>query len=160
MVKNVAGGSRTGRPKGATSFTSGRSVSVALGCDCSGIETPVMALESLGVPVDHRFSCDNDPDVKKVVLANFKAKVFFDDVTKRDNSSNSVLKGLDLYVAGFPCQTFSAQGKNAGTGDPRGLIVLHVIRFIKECRPKGFVLENVKGLVSKPHRKTFLTIMR
>jgi hypothetical protein len=54
-----------------------------VGTDCSGIETPLMALRNLNLPVRHVFSCDNDPNVKKVILANFKPEVFFDDISQR-----------------------------------------------------------------------------
>jgi DNA (cytosine-5)-methyltransferase 1 len=132
-----------------------------VGTDCSGIETPLMALRNLNLPVRHVFSCDNDPNVKKVILANFKPEVFFDDISQRKFHTDKCLEQqLDLYVAGFPCQPFSAAGVHGGTSDPRGLIIVHIIRFIQKNNPKTFLLENVKGLVSKKHRETFLTIMR
>jgi site-specific DNA-cytosine methylase len=147
---------RLGRPKGAAKVDG--ALTVSIGCDCAGIETPIMALENLGVKVNHRLSCDIDPAVRRAILANFCPQAFFDDVTVRDNAY--VPKDLDLYVAGFPCQTFSVQGKNAGTNDPRGMVVVHIIRYIKECRPKAFVLENVKGLIYKRHKPTFLAILK
>jgi site-specific DNA-cytosine methylase len=119
-----------------------------------------MALEDLGIEVDHQFSCDNNAAVKKLILANFKPAIFYDDVATRNHTDASVPKDLDLYVAGFPCQTFSAQGKNAGTRDPRGRIVGYVIRYIDVGRPKAFVLENVKGILMKRHRATLQNILR
>ena len=150
-----------GRPHGRTLATTSQRQNMLVGTDCSGIETPLIALRNLNVPLQHVFSCDNDPNVKKVILANFKPGVFFDDLTQRKLHNHKCLeKPLDLYVAGFPCQPFSAAGIHGGTSDPRGLIIVHIIRFIQKHTPRTFLLENVKGLVSKTHRETFLAIMR
>lgn len=157
MVKTT----HVGRPHGKSLARVRQRSPLLVGTDCSGIETPLIALKNLKVPMRHVFSCDNDPHVKKVILANFKPEVFFDDLTQRKLHNNTCLeKPLDLYVAGFPCQPFSAAGVHGGTSDPRGLIIVHILRFIQKHTPRTFLLENVKGLVSKKHRETFLAIMR
>ena len=153
-----------GRPAGRTLTTPASSRQrrlMLVGTDCSGIETPLIALRNLNIPFQHVFSCDNDPNVKNVLLANFKPQVFFDDITQRKLHAHKCLENpLDLYVAGFPCQPFSTAGTHGGTSDPRGLIIVHIIRFITKNTPRTFLLENVKGLVSKKHRETFLAVMR
>lgn len=55
---------------------------------------------------------------------------------------------FDYLLAGFPCQAFSAAGKRQGFEDTRGTLFFDVARIIKEKRPRGFVLENVEGLVN------------
>ena len=130
---------------------------INLGCDCSGIETPVIALENLGVTVGHVFSCDSNPDVKVVAVQSFSPMQYFDDVTTRDNTMHKL--GTDVYVAGFPCQPFSAQGKGAGASDPRGRIISSIIRYIQTCKPRTFLLENVPGLATR-HNQTFKAIVR
>lgn len=150
--------SAMGLPRASRPVGRPRHPRVTIGTDCSGIEAPVIALENLGVEVIHKFACDNQKAIQAVIKRNFAPESVYDDVSTRDNSSAP--KDLDLYVAGFPCQPFSAQGKNEGTQDDRGRVVTYVIRFIQQCRPKAFLLENVKGLVSKRHRPTFLAIMR
>lgn len=62
----------------------------------------------------------------------------------------------DLLVGGFPCQSFSIVGERKGFNDPRGLLYLEMIRVLKDKKPKAFIAENVKGLVSA-HKGTALT---
>lgn len=55
---------------------------------------------------------------------------------------------FDFLLAGFPCQAFSAAGKRLGFEDTRGTLFFEVARILKDKRPKGFILENVEGLVN------------
>ena len=57
-------------------------------------------------------------------------------------------KGVDLLVAGFPCQPFSNAGSRKGTDDSRGNLYKYTFRFIEELRPKAVLFENVRGFVS------------
>ena len=54
---------------------------------------------------------------------------------------------VDLLVGGPPCQSFSMIGKHGGLDDHRGNLVFEYLRIIRECRPKIFVFENVRGLL-------------
>ena len=49
---------------------------IRVGTDCSGIETPIQALQNLGVGYEHIFSCENDSTAKKVIKTNFPSCVF------------------------------------------------------------------------------------
>uniref|UniRef100_A0A7S1MC65 DNA (cytosine-5-)-methyltransferase n=1 Tax=Alexandrium catenella TaxID=2925 RepID=A0A7S1MC65_ALECA len=122
------------------------------------METPAMALRSLGVAVDHLFSCDVNKHAKTTIMANFPPKVFYDDLTVRDNTK---APKADLYVAGFPCQPFSTAGKQQGFADARGRgeIFWHVRDYIEQRQPKVFVLENVSGLVKINGGEYFRAIM-
>jgi DNA (cytosine-5)-methyltransferase 1 len=55
---------------------------------------------------------------------------------------------LDVLVGGPPCQTFSTAGRRATLQDPRGLLLWQFLRFVEVLRPKFFVMENVRGLLS------------
>ena len=55
---------------------------------------------------------------------------------------------LDVVTGGPPCQPFSTAGKRAGLLDPRASPLTEFIRFVKEARPKYFVMEEVTGLLS------------
>ena len=63
---------------------------------------------------------------------------------------------LDLLVGGPPCQTFSTTGRRATVQDPRGTLLWQFLRFVEAMRPKFFLMENVRGLMSAAlsHRPT------
>ncbi|MDR1016023.1 MAG: DNA cytosine methyltransferase [Coriobacteriales bacterium] len=53
-----------------------------------------------------------------------------------------------LVCGGPPCQPFSTAGKRLGINDPRGSLFMDYVRMIAEIRPRFFIMENVKGLMS------------
>ena len=53
---------------------------------------------------------------------------------------------IDVLSGGFPCQAFSYAGKKLGFEDTRGTLFYEFGRAFKECTPKVFIAENVKGL--------------
>ena len=69
------------------------------------------------------------------------------------------IPSFDILCAGFPCQSFSNVGQRGGLEDPRGALVFQVVRLLKECQPRAFLLENVKGLLSHDKGKTIRTII-
>ncbi len=71
----------------------------------------------------------------------------------------SDLPDFDLLVGGFPCQSFSIAGKRKGFDESRGTLFFEIARILKHKRPRYFVLENVKGLLSHDDGKTFTTIL-
>jgi DNA (cytosine-5)-methyltransferase 1 len=91
------------------------------------------------------------------------AKIFHRDITKLD--VQKVLKSIrmekeqiDLIAGGPPCQSFTiAKIPKGGRSldDPRDNLFLHFVRFVKEIRPKVFLMENVPGLLNKAHGEVF-----
>ena len=69
------------------------------------------------------------------------------------------LPNFDLLVGGFPCQAFSIAGKRKGFDDTRGTLFFDLARILADKRPRNFVFENVKGLLSHEQGKTFQTIL-
>jgi DNA (cytosine-5)-methyltransferase 1 len=55
---------------------------------------------------------------------------------------------LDVLVGGPPCQSFSTAGRRGTVEDPRGLLLWDFMRFIEALKPKYFLMENVRGLLS------------
>ena len=127
-----------------------------IGTDFSGIGSPEQALISLGIKHQSMFACDYDKFAKQSYLANYKPLHFYDDITTRNHKETPY---VDLYIAGFPCQAFSMAGKRKGFDDTRETLFFDLLQYLKEQRPKYFILENVKGLVSHDKGNTFKVIL-
>lgn len=67
---------------------------------------------------------------------------------------------IDIVSGGVPCQSFSYAGKRLGFGDVRGTLFEQFARCISEVQPKMFIFENVKGMLSHDHGKTFQVIQQ
>lgn len=65
---------------------------------------------------------------------------------------------FDILTSGFPCQAFSIAGYRKGFEDERGHLFFETLRIIKGKRPRAFLIENVKNLVSHDSGKTFRII--
>jgi DNA (cytosine-5)-methyltransferase 1 len=76
----------------------------------------------------------------------------FGDITKIDIDE---IPNFDLFTGGFPCQPFSSAGLGLGELDIRGTLFYDIIRICEAKQPKHLLLENVKGLITKRHEKTF-----
>ena len=55
---------------------------------------------------------------------------------------------IDVIIGGPPCQGFSQKGKRLSLNDPRNFLFQQYVRFVKEFRPKYFVLENVPNIIT------------
>lgn len=55
---------------------------------------------------------------------------------------------LDVLVGGPPCQSFSTAGRRGTISDPRGQLIWDYLRFVEALRPRYFLMENVRGLLS------------
>ena len=65
----------------------------------------------------------------------------------------------DLLTAGFPCQPFSSAGKKRGFRDPRGHLFDVIVDILRRHRPRYFILENVKRLLSMEQGDHFATML-
>jgi DNA (cytosine-5)-methyltransferase 1 len=70
------------------------------------------------------------------------------DVRDICNISSSDIPNGDVVVGGFPCQGFSVANWNRTIGDKRNKLYREMVRVIRDKRPRFFVAENVKGIVS------------
>ena len=66
---------------------------------------------------------------------------------------------IDIVSGGFPCQAFSFAGKKLGFEDTRGTLFHEFARCVKEVEPPMFLAENVRGLMSHDHGRTFSAII-
>jgi len=87
---------------------------------------------------------------------NFNHKKFMGDITQVDVKD---IPDFDFLLGGFPCQAFSSAGNRDGFCDTRGTLFFDIERILKAKRPKGFLLENVEGLVNHDKGKTLETII-
>lgn len=110
------------------------------------------------------FTSEWDTYSKKTYEANF-GEVPFGDIAK---ISEKNIPDHDILLAGFPCQPFSIAGvsKKNSLGkahgfldETQGTLFFDVARIIKFKKPKAFMLENVKNLVSHDKGKTFKVII-
>lgn len=67
-------------------------------------------------------------------------------------------QGVDFISGGFPCQAFSYAGNQLGFEDTRGTLFFEFARAVKECQPKVFLAENVRGLLEHDNGRTIAVI--
>ena len=75
------------------------------------------------------------------------------DITKI--SSDDIPNNPDVIIGGFPCQGFSVANTRRTTEDKRNFLYKEMLRIIADKKPKFFVAENVKGLLSLAKGKVF-----
>lgn len=118
---------------------------IKVGSDFSGVGAFNQALKRLGIEYDELFACDMDKYARQTFELNYgKPKDFPFDVYEREIPKES----LDIYMTSPPCQAFSMAGKRLGKEDQRGILFFNSLEFIQENKPRYFIFENVKGLLS------------
>lgn len=100
------------------------------------------------------FSSEFNKFSVKTYMANFGDEPA-GDITKIDASD---IPDHDILVGGFPCQAFSQAGLRKGFEDTRGTLFFEIARVLKEKRPKAFLLENVKTLLTHDKGNTYKVI--
>ena len=133
---------------------------INIGTECSGLESVMLALNKMGLNrrLRLRFCTEIDHNARLMIMAHQNPDVLHHDITVR---KAGIMPTCDIYAAGFPCQPFSHAGLNQGERDEkgRGKIIQHILDYIFAALPKSFLLENVKGLTCKTHKKTFRNIL-
>lgn len=103
---------------------------------------------------------DNDKNCVETLKENHKhhgVEILVKDA--RDLNLKDKKGNVDLLAGGVPCQAFSQAGKRKGLDDNRGNLFFEFFRFIDECEPKIFLIENVVGLVTHEKGNTFENLM-
>lgn len=118
---------------------------IKIGSDFSGVGAFNQALIRLGIEYEELFVCDMDRYARQTFELNYgPIKYFPKDVYEREIPKES----LDIFMTSPPCQAFSMAGKRLGKDDKRGVLFFNSLEFIKENKPRYFIFENVKGLLS------------
>jgi DNA (cytosine-5)-methyltransferase 1 len=122
----------------------------------SGIGGFHLGFERAGFKIKSYFS-----EIDKHAIAVYKHK--FKDATYVGSVTDvrgEDLPRIDLITFGSPCQDFSLAGKRAGMGGDRSSLILEAIRLVRECRPRVFIWENVKGAFSSNAGEDFAAILQ
>jgi DNA (cytosine-5)-methyltransferase 1 len=112
-----------------------------------------IALEKLG----HKcvFASEKRINLAELYEKNFQIEVNR-DITKIDVSD---IPSFDILCAGFPCQPFSKAGKQDGLKDERnGSLFDKIVDILEFHKPKYFILENVRNLISHDNENTWFYI--
>lgn len=101
----------------------------------------------------HQTYCINYNTSEDIDMGDIVA--FTSDVNKIQS-----LPDFDLLTGGFPCQTFSMMGEQAGFHEDRGQMFFRIMDIIKVKTPKYVLLENVKNLINHDKGKTIKRIVK
>lgn len=101
---------------------------------------------------------DNNVDCCKTLKRNHQdVNIICESMDKIDYS---VYSGkVDLLTGGVPCQSFSQSGLRKGLNDPRGDLMIKFIDILNLIKPKIFMIENVKGLLTHDKGNTMKKII-
>jgi len=101
---------------------------------------------------------DNNKDCCKTLKKNHPdANIICGSMDKIDYSK--YIDKVDLLTGGVPCQSFSQAGLRKGLEDPRGDLMLKFIDILNLIKPKLFMIENVKGLLTHNNGDTITKII-
>ena len=106
-----------------------------------GMSCGQIALNKLGIKVSKYYAAEIEKAPMKVTQHNYPDTIQVGDVTKIKGED---LPQIDLMIGGSPCQGFSFAGKQLNFEDPRSILFFEFVRLLDECKPKYFLLENVK----------------
>lgn len=105
---------------------------------------------------DIRLACEIDKFCRQTIALNKPNTALLTDINHysagdiREAAGLEKNNDIDLIVGGPPCQAFSTAGKRKGFNDDRGNVFLKYLELCFQLKPKYFVIENVRGLLSCP----------
>lgn len=106
---------------------------------------------------DIMWANDVFPEAIETYKKNIGNHIVYGDI--RLISSNDIPDSPDVIIGGFPCQGFSIANTKRNMEDKRNFLYKEMLRIIKDKKPKMFVAENVKGLLSMEKGKVIEMIM-
>lgn len=119
-----------------------------------GMSCGQLALERLGIKVDNYYASEIDKHAIKATQNRFPKTIQLGSVT---DVKGSDLPPIILLMGGSPCQGFSFAGKGLNFEDPRSKLFFEFVRLLKECKPKYFLLENVR--MKKEHEEVISNLL-
>ena len=89
---------------------------------------------------------DFDPDSVRTYRHNIGNHIHLGDISKV--ATKDIPSNFDVLLGGFPCQGFSVANTKRSMKDERNFLYLEMLRILKAKKPKFFLAENVKGILS------------
>lgn len=112
-----------------------------------GLAAVEFALKYENIKHEIVFACEFDKYAREQYLKfHNEPKTFYKDI--RDLKATKYLNQIDLFVWGSPCQDLSIAGKRKGFDGEKSILFREGARVQNEMKPKIFIFENVKGLLS------------
>jgi DNA (cytosine-5)-methyltransferase 1 len=125
---------------------------VGLFSGCGGLD---LGFKNAGF--DILWANDFNLDAVKTYEKNIGKHIICGDITKI--KSGTIPNQFDVLLGGFPCQGFSIANTKRNMKDQRNFLYLEMLRILKDKKPKFFVAENVKGLLSMEKGKVIEMIL-
>lgn len=122
---------------------------------CTGVGGFRLGIEASGIKAESVYANEIDDNCEKTYKKNFGIGFDSKDIFE---IKPATLPNFDMLCAGFPCQPFSAAGKELGFRDSRGTIFFRLMSVIEAKRPGIVFLENVPNLVRHDKGRTFQVI--
>ena len=124
---------------------------VSLFAGCGGLD---LGFKQAGYEI--LWANDFNPDAGKTYTKNFGPHMHVGPIQEVDFSK---VPKADIITGGFPCQDFSMIWKRGGLETERGNLYRYFVKAVAEVKPKIFVAENVKGLMTANGGKAMAQIM-
>jgi len=124
---------------------------IDLFCGIGGFHQAMLKMDPTSQCV---FACDIDEKCRQVYQQNYGMMPHGDITTVGINQ----IPPFDILCAGFPCQSFSKAGHQAGFDDKRGQLFFNICKIAETHNPKYMILENVSNLSTHDEGNTWKVI--
>lgn len=120
-------------------------------CGCGGSDLGILgdfdylSQHYAKLPIKINYAVDFDKFAVQTYNANFSHKAICEDIK---NVSTEEIPNFDILIGGFPCQSFSTVNPTKDTNDARANLYKELVRILTAKKPKFFICENVKGLMT------------
>lgn len=121
---------------------------------CGGLD---LGLEDVGYKTV--WANDFSAEACETYRHNIGDHIVHGDITEMDPFTDLTIPDADLVTGGFPCQDFSMIWKRPGLDGKRGTLYQNFRDFVAAKKPKAFIAENVKGLLTANKHKAIQTII-
>lgn len=128
---------------------------ISLFSGCGGLD---LGFEQVG---DYKTVWANDfkHEACETFRKHFGDVILEGDIEQVDPYSDKNIPECDIILGGFPCQDFSIIWKRPGLDGERGNLYKSFLRFVDAKKPKAFVAENVKGILTANSKKAIRQII-